>query len=511
MKILNVFSVEPRRATSLLAAIIFAAFSLNAQVTIGSGDMPQATLDVVTSSLDAKTPEGVIAPRMTGDQIKAKDDAYTDKQNAALVYATTASSDMNKPGMKTRNIISKGYYYYDAPGKVWVGLSSAPLIIIQPRSFNWKETVGAGALTGVGGEATTISVEAVGADLTYQWYEVARNPAAAPIALEGAIAMTYTPTLTELGMKQYYCEVTNESGTVRSDIAKVAVGCGAMTADGNWRSFMCYNLGATVKSINEQMTAGGNIYYNGAIPYTTGYTGDAANAAVFGGLFQWGRYADGHQGRGSRNSLKAGPAPAGSYSAIDTPWDNGGSEQILSTATDYYGRFITNGSSSTFFDWSIRPTNRNELLWRNYRYIQNDPCANLSSNPDAATAKWRLPNASEWGSIFRGDDGAGSNSIGHSNTWVWKAPGTTTNSSTSTAGGYEIRPDGITTTLFLPAAGHRVNSTGTLAYIGVTGYYWSTTTYGNFSESLRFDSGNVFPAYYNGRGYGFSVRCIAEN
>jgi hypothetical protein len=61
---------------------------------------------------------------------------------------------------------------------------------------------------------------------------------------------------------------------------------------------------------------------------------------------------------------------------------------------------------------------------------------------------------------------------------VWKPPGTTTNLAFGTAAGYEIKPDGVTTTLFLPAAGYRGSGNGQLSYPGITGYYWSVTIYG---------------------------------
>jgi len=116
---------------SLTIILLFAngAFNLNAQVTVGSNSIPNATLDVVAESPgNASIAEGIIAPRLTGDQIKAKDGVYGILQNGAIVYATAAVS--GTPVGKTINITAAGYYYYDAVDAVWKGFggSCAPNI-----------------------------------------------------------------------------------------------------------------------------------------------------------------------------------------------------------------------------------------------------------------------------------------------------------------------------------------------------------------------------------------------
>ena len=105
---------------------------VNAQVTIGSNDDPKATLDVVASATDGSTAEGIIPPRLTGDQIKGKDARYDAPQKGAIVYATAAASPTTT---KTANITKEGYYYFD--GSVWQGLggsssvtSSRPNLIV---------------------------------------------------------------------------------------------------------------------------------------------------------------------------------------------------------------------------------------------------------------------------------------------------------------------------------------------------------------------------------------------
>jgi len=64
--------------------------------------------------------------------------------------------------------------------------------------------------------------------------------------------------------------------------------------------------------------------------------------------------------------------------------------------------------------------------------------------------------------------------------------------------------------LFLPAAGFRSNSNGQLYNSGITGNYWSASTYGDFSFYFYFSGGNVIPANINSRAHGFSVRLVED-
>lgn len=76
---------------------------------------PASTLDVVGVPDDASILDGIIAPRITGDQLSAK--TYLPEQKGALIYATTSASIANLTG-QTINVSSEGYYWFD--GLVWV-------------------------------------------------------------------------------------------------------------------------------------------------------------------------------------------------------------------------------------------------------------------------------------------------------------------------------------------------------------------------------------------------------
>lgn len=71
---------------------------------------PKATLQIVGAPTVATHFDGIIAPRITGDQLKAKN--YGADQTGALVYITTPASASNQTG-QTINVKNAGYYYFD--------------------------------------------------------------------------------------------------------------------------------------------------------------------------------------------------------------------------------------------------------------------------------------------------------------------------------------------------------------------------------------------------------------
>lgn len=74
---------------------------------------PNATLDVVGVSTNTQSLDGIIAPRATGEQLRAK--TYTGNQTGALVYVTVADPS---PAGQTIDVTASGYYYFD--GNKWV-------------------------------------------------------------------------------------------------------------------------------------------------------------------------------------------------------------------------------------------------------------------------------------------------------------------------------------------------------------------------------------------------------
>ncbi|KAB1232262.1 hypothetical protein [Chryseobacterium viscerum] len=78
---------------------------------------PRATLDITAKTSDGSSPEGVIFPKLTGDEIKSADAHYGADQVGTIIFATLGVSS-REVGSKTENIDTPGYYYFD--GVKWM-------------------------------------------------------------------------------------------------------------------------------------------------------------------------------------------------------------------------------------------------------------------------------------------------------------------------------------------------------------------------------------------------------
>lgn len=121
-----------------ILALLSASLPTLAQVGINTGS-PQATLDVTGTPETASKLDGIIAPRLTGAQLKAKN--YTSAQTGALVFVTAAEA---APSGQTVDVLSPGYYFFD--GTKWNGLST-----------NWNT---------IGNTGTTATASTLGTDIT---------------------------------------------------------------------------------------------------------------------------------------------------------------------------------------------------------------------------------------------------------------------------------------------------------------------------------------------------------
>lgn len=109
MKNVNITMKKSFFVTAIIAGnFIFGQVGIN-------NESPKATLDVTAKTTTPATAEGIIAPRLTGDQIQGKDAKYLAEQTGTIVYATSAVT--GTPAGKTINITEAGYYYFD--GLIW--------------------------------------------------------------------------------------------------------------------------------------------------------------------------------------------------------------------------------------------------------------------------------------------------------------------------------------------------------------------------------------------------------
>ncbi|MEG0927226.1 hypothetical protein [Chryseobacterium sp.] len=91
-------------------------FFAQSQIGINTPN-PRATLDIAAKTSDGSSPEGVIFPKLTGDEIKSADVHYGADQVGAIIFATSGVSS-SEYGSKTENINIPGYYYFD--GAKWI-------------------------------------------------------------------------------------------------------------------------------------------------------------------------------------------------------------------------------------------------------------------------------------------------------------------------------------------------------------------------------------------------------
>ena len=98
-------------ARLLYILFLFATLSLNAQVGINT-ETPETTLDVVGKPNDTNHHDGIIPPRITGDQLAAK--FYTSTKKGAIVFVTVAPSNI---AGQVIHVLETGLYFFD--GNVW--------------------------------------------------------------------------------------------------------------------------------------------------------------------------------------------------------------------------------------------------------------------------------------------------------------------------------------------------------------------------------------------------------
>ena len=539
--------------TAAVALLLINGAFVSAQVTIGSLDKPAATLDVKASApANVSVPEGVIVPRLTKEQINAKRTAYTAAQTGAEVYVT----DYSAPSISgySDQIGCVGFAYWD--GTHWVtNCGASPTyvrIVANPQPFTFYE---------LGTETeTALTVSATGSSaLTYQWRKITgsninvlisdsctatdgagfNTPSFTP-RVAGSRSATNTLTASKNGMYRYFVRIKNDTGeTVDSEIAEVAVGCGAKNLQGEWISFMCNNLGADNNTMAVQKSTSITVISNAGVAANT-FLRSANERSLYGDLYQWGRMADGHQDRNAIHENGTGGTDADNSVAWNTTtpptyetWTIPGTSpavqapinQVARADATYYGKFIktTTANDNNWYAGVSTTQSAADMLWRESANDANDPCRKVDATgivpsgnvaawypPTSASARnsgtgWRIPSQSEWAMLYRGGSTSGSTAIAMANTWVWYQLSA---SATEGAKGYELKPDGVTTTLFLPTSGYRTNNNALLSYSAVRGYYWSGSVSGINAYSFYFNGSNLYVSNVSNRGNGLAIRCI---
>lgn len=529
-----------------------------ALLEVKTQDAESPVTDVTDNTNITSTNGGLLMPRVkitglsTLDGVIPGGDAFTTEEKLKLAGLTVYNIN------RVSGYLYQGVYVWN--GTSWAYLVdskiSTPLAVAvngQPKAFSFYET---------GDEIVNpltftvnppIAADGTIGTVTYQWYQVTGNNVhvrvGTPIGTgtvtgTGATTNTFTPSgvlkgttriASNNGFYKFYCVAKSGTEQVVSDIVEVAVGCGAKDINGEWYSFMCFNLGCNADEASgidaglgmtiaiQKSTVLPAYSYNsssGAHTYVSG------EEKVWGSLFQWGRIPDGHQHPDSPLDSRGSAVPSteivsGNYctasSATGSPYN-----QVSRSSINAYGKFV-----KTTDNWQSN-TNQAVLdqIWRAGRFTPNDPCAHYTKegvyssfwNDDTTMAGtseactdtgtgWRLPSQLEWGALFKGGTLVGTPSSATANTWKFYNPQSGNTNLTRTKG-IDIMPDNETVTLFLPTGGTR-HQGGGLYNPGAIGVYWSSSVQGNTTAFvLRFADYTISPAYGYVRAAGGSIRCI---
>ena len=180
------------------------------------------------------------------------------------------------------------------------------------------------------------------------------------------------------------------------------------------------------------------------------------NPEDYGGLFQWGRKGDGHEQRTSSVTIN--------YSENDTPG---------------HGSFIIT-TDFTNYDWMW--SGRNDL-WN----LGSETVPEKAAN-DPCPAGWRVPTNTEFSSLRVVEVYETRNGIN---------------------GVVFGRGDN---SIFLPSTGYRDYDMGYLHHANYSGYYWSSTAMGYYTNSSLYFSTveSFYPDWRTYRSNGYCVRCVAD-
>lgn len=103
---------------SAIILTLMLSFLMKAQVGINT-QSPAATLDVTHKS---GSPAGIIAPRVTADELINNDANYGANQNGAIVFVTDLAT--GSPTVKTKDINMPGYYFFSSLENKWINIAT---------------------------------------------------------------------------------------------------------------------------------------------------------------------------------------------------------------------------------------------------------------------------------------------------------------------------------------------------------------------------------------------------
>lgn len=106
-----------KKVISLMSVSLF-ALCLQAQVGINT-NTPQATLDIEVKNTNGSTAEGLLVPRLTGNQLALIKPSNINIETSTIVYVTEAATVTSS---YVEGVTTTGFYYYN--GTEWVPFTS---------------------------------------------------------------------------------------------------------------------------------------------------------------------------------------------------------------------------------------------------------------------------------------------------------------------------------------------------------------------------------------------------
>lgn len=96
----------------IYSCLLFFSILSNAQVGINT-ETPETTLEVVGKPDNTNHYDGILLPRITGNQLAKK--TYTNSKTGTIVFVTTAATSLTG---QVIHVVESGYYYFN--GNYWV-------------------------------------------------------------------------------------------------------------------------------------------------------------------------------------------------------------------------------------------------------------------------------------------------------------------------------------------------------------------------------------------------------
>jgi uncharacterized protein (TIGR02145 family) len=467
-----------KKIIKLFALFLFGilpALHLSAQTVIGAdAPDPSAMLDVQSTS------KGFLPPRMT----TAERNAISNPATGLLVFNTT----LNCIEMNVGGPAQPAWACLLVANTVTAASSSPTLCVntaLTPITHTTTGATGIGLATdlpaGVSAAwaSNTITISGTPAAAGTFNYSIPLTGGAGSASATGTITVNPASTVGAASATPTLCLNTALTAITHTTTGATGIGVATGLPDG-----------VTASWASNTITISGTPTASGTFNYSIPLTGCGSAAAT--GTITVPSTLTGCQvcGVGSIMTFKCHNLGADESADPFTPdWKLNGHYyqwgRSAVAAAGPTGPSAGEANDGAITGWNTAPASNGD--WADGSKTANDPCP----------AGFRVPTKAQWDAVL-------DTTLNPTRSF----PGTWSNSSINYSSGLRIGSGA--TGLFLPAAGFRFSSGGTLFNRGLNGRYWSSTENGNFAWFLRFNNGSADASSGTSRTTGFSVRCIAE-